>query len=252
MVPVSLFMFAHQDDEYGVFPYLERKNFDGKCIIVYLTDGGKGRISPSQRNNESMRVLNSFGIAPENIWFIGEALGVKDGTLCNYLERVWASLRDRLHKNRCEVRVLYAPAWEGGHPDHDGVNVLARRLVKFNSDTTMAWQFSLYHGKGCIGPFYHVMSPLEEDGPCSQKTFSWKEGIRYACLCFSYHSQWRTWVGLWPFVAARYLLFRKLCLQPLSIRQGRPHNGILYYEKRDFARYEDVSRCVNAFFNFIK
>lgn len=250
MALVSLFLFAHQDDEFGVFPCLEKNHFEGERICVYLTDGAKGRTSSKVRNRESIRVLETFGIGPDNIWFMGEELGVGDGNLCDHLDKIWVALRDRLRKNLCDVRALYAPAWEGGHPDHDGVNVLARRLVQSNSVASKAWQYSLYHGKGCLGLFYHVMSPLQEDGPCHQKDVPRKDGCRYVWLCVKYRSQWATWVGLWPFVAVRYLMLGKVCLQPLSVRRGRPHEGILYYEKRGFARYEEVSRRVTAFLDF--
>ena len=54
----SVFLFSHQDDEYGIYHTLLRqvdKRQDIRC--VYLTDGG---IKSKQRNKESLKVLLKF------------------------------------------------------------------------------------------------------------------------------------------------------------------------------------------------
>ena len=40
-VPLSVFLFAHQDDEFGVFFQLERERLAGRRVCcIFVTDGG--------------------------------------------------------------------------------------------------------------------------------------------------------------------------------------------------------------------
>jgi hypothetical protein len=76
----ALFLFAHQDDEFGVFQKIVDELADGRNVYcAYLTDGVPIGRSPEKRNLESISVLMNLGVPRENILFIGEKFSIPDG-----------------------------------------------------------------------------------------------------------------------------------------------------------------------------
>ena len=59
-------------------------------------------------------------------------------------------------------------------------------------------------------------------------------------LCLQYPSQRMTWIGLFPFVLLHYLMRGTQTLQGVRLErmEERPHAGTLYYEYRNFCRWE--------------
>ena len=69
---MNLFLFAHQDDEYGVFPVLEKLVAQGEAVsVVYLTSGTLDGQPSERRNQESIGVLGRIGVTERNIHFAG-------------------------------------------------------------------------------------------------------------------------------------------------------------------------------------
>ena len=62
-----IFLFPHQDDEFGVFFCIEEslKN-NVNVICIYCTDGTD---STGLRNSESVKVLTSLGVDKRKIFF---------------------------------------------------------------------------------------------------------------------------------------------------------------------------------------
>jgi LmbE family N-acetylglucosaminyl deacetylase len=76
-----LFVFAHQDDEFGVYGYIAREVARGAQVqCAYLTDGGWGNQDIGVRNAESLAVLADRGVAPEAVALVGQAASIGDGT----------------------------------------------------------------------------------------------------------------------------------------------------------------------------
>jgi LmbE family N-acetylglucosaminyl deacetylase len=233
--PIALFLFAHQDDEFGVFFQLERERQAGRRVCcVYVTDGS-ATADPDRRNVESRGVLQRLGVATDDILFVGQELGIGDGVLHSRVE-VLAKWLTAFFDAHGTIEACFVPAWEGGHPDHDLLHAITVRLLAARGHLEGVRQYPLYHGKGCHGPLFRALSPLTENGSVERQVFGWRDRIRYVRLCLAYPSQWRSWIGLFPLVGWRYLRDGAQQLQRVNSTRlvTPPHAGRLYYERRGF------------------
>ena len=63
MKPSSIFLMAHQDDEFGVFHQIEHELVAGRWVrCIYITDGAATADS-NRRDRESRAVLQKLGVA---------------------------------------------------------------------------------------------------------------------------------------------------------------------------------------------
>jgi LmbE family N-acetylglucosaminyl deacetylase len=243
--PVALFLFAHQDDEFGVFQQILNEQQRGRAVLcAYLTDGASATVSPAVRNAESLRVLSGLDVPERNVIFAGEELGIRDAALPLHMPAVEKWLRAMIAAHTVER--IYVTAWEGGHHDHDALHAVAVRLCYALGRESQVLQYSLYNGKDCPGPFFSVLKPLAENGTVEQHRISLRNRYRFLRYCLSYPSQRKTWIGLFPFVALRYLLSPYQQLQGVSLERlkCRPHEGNLYYEKRNFFTWNQMSQLL--------
>lgn len=246
--PAAIFLFAHQDDEFGVYALLEeyrRRQIPVRCL--YFTDGATAAVSAAIRNAESTAVLARLGVASTDIVFAGELLGIADATLALHLERAADWLDDYLAR-LAGVYALHVPCWEGGHPDHDALHAIAVDLAQRRGLLDLTTQFALYNGARMVHPFFRVLSPLPENGKVSVQPMSWAMRLRALRCCLSYPSQRRTWIGLFPFVVLSYLMAGRQSLQAVdpARTQQRPHSGALYYELRKFFTWEQMDAALRA------
>jgi LmbE family N-acetylglucosaminyl deacetylase len=238
----ALFLFAHQDDEFGVFQAIEdclRQGMRVRC--AYLTHGAAG--SAVRRNTESLAVLAELGVAREDIAFAGDELGICDAFLSRHMAAAGAWLSHWLAGAAAtgEVALLCLPAWEGGHHDHDALHALGLHTSERLGLAASVRQYALYHAFRCPGPFFRVLSPLAANGAPQAARIGWGARWRYLRHCVTgYPSQRVTWIGLAPFVALHYLFDGRQLLQPARLARlaERPHAGPLYYERRKFYTYE--------------
>lgn len=245
--PVALFLFAHQDDEFGVFARIEQERLAGRRVCcVYITDGA-GTAGPDRRDAESRAVLQRLGVAPQDILFVGRQLSIGDGHL-HLHAGVMADWLGAFLDTHPAISTCFVPAWEGGHPDHDMLHGIAVQLLAARGRLALVWQYPLYNGRSCPGPLFRVLSPLPENGPVEQQTISWRRRLLYLRLCLAYPSQWRTWIGLFPFVCWHYLCGGAQQLQRVnSARLAEPpHAGRLYYERRAFLDWPTLCAALNA------
>jgi LmbE family N-acetylglucosaminyl deacetylase len=247
----AIFVFAHQDDEFGVLATIERLVRSGaKVHCVYFTDGAYGNQSTERRNMESLRVLASLGIAPSNVYFIGQRLRIPDGSLYAYLMPAFKGLREWIERIG-PVDEMYLPAWEGGHQDHDAAHLIGVITSTAFGLLNSTFQFSLYNGHRLIGPIFRVMSPLPDNGPSRSEHIPWRRRLAYSLLCLSYPSQWKTWLGLFPFVLCSYLKHGFQREQPVSLHRlfESPHPGRLLYERRNFLTSKEFNDAKTRFIN---
>jgi hypothetical protein len=245
----AIYFFAHQDDEFGVFHQI-KKDFNNKSNIfcVYLTSGVIGNDSPKIRNIESAKVLQKLGVQAKNIIFAGAKLGIDDGNLINNLKKAEVYVKKILKKVNGTPKI-YFPAWEGGHPDHDSLHAVVSKIVYIKNIQNSAYQFPLYNAYNRYWKFFSVLTPLEENGITIIDNISWLDRIYFLRLIFYYHSQYLSWIGLFPFVLLNYLFIGIQFLQPISLKRVelKPHKGLLYYEKRNFAKWINVSKKIRFF-----
>jgi len=237
-VPDVVIVFAHPDDEFAVFPWIERLHAaGGRIACLWLTDGGWGGQDCRIRMQESREVLASMGLPADDLRFVGSEWQVPDGELDQRMAAVDAQLQ-ALAPHFHRFQEVWMPAWEGGHSDHDATHLLATRFA-----TTIGarpWQFPLYHGEGLPGPWFRVLSPLAANGPFRTLVTTAAERWRSVRRCLAYRSQRKSFLGLLPFYILRLLSSRAFVLQPVDAARtaGTPHAGRLLYERRGGPSWE--------------
>ncbi len=245
----KLFLFPHQDDEFGVFYLLKKSANEGEIFFcAFLTASPKDSKYTNLRNDESGRVLKRIGVPGSSILFLGDKLSVKDGSLVDSIENIANWLTQFLIAYP-QIDDIYVPAWEGGHPDHDVLNFITGIVASSIGRRINLWQFPLYNSKLLGFGLFRVMSPLEKNGKVNSLIIPFKDRIRFLMLCFSYKSQWRSWVGLWPLMAYKYLTEGRQQIQEIDLNRHleSPHQGKLYYEYRGFASWETIKYKIDLF-----
>lgn len=239
--PVALFLFAHQDDEFGVFHTLQAcRNAGLHIACAYLTRSPDPALA-QRRNGESLRVLATFGIGPESVFFAGDALAIDDATLPDHIDSA-ASWVAGWFAHFEQVESIHVTAWEGGHHDHDCLHAFSADSALRAGLLGRVRQYALYNRLGCRGPWFNVLAPLATNGRIERATIPFAQRLRYLRLCLAYPSQRVTWIGLFPFVFLHYVLRGVQTLQPVAIARTleRPHAGMLYYEYRKFYQWEQL------------
>lgn len=245
--PVCVFFFPHQDDEFAVFGLIEdcvsRRE---RPVCFFLTDGQGYAAIASSRNAESRRVLLKLGVTPEDIHFIGSDMEIPDGKLFQSLDRLHLALLEELRG--LHPKAVFIPAWEGGHHDHDAAHALGVHLCE-QAGCQTPMQFPLYNGIGLPGSLFRVLHPLSGNGPLLRFPFGMRRGCRYVGLCLHYRSQWRTWIGLLPFVILWTFVRRAHVLQLAAkfLADKRPHPGPLLYERRYGIPFSVVSDAISKY-----
>ncbi|MGH8853305.1 MAG: PIG-L deacetylase family protein [Telluria sp.] len=244
----ALFLFAHQDDEFGVYQrILDCRRRGLRVVCAYLTDGRTASASAEQRNRESLAVLARLDVAPDDVHFAGAELGIGDARLPERLADAAAWIGRWLDRYAL-IDTLHVTAWEGGHHDHDALHAMAVTLAEQRGLLGRTLQFPLYQANGLPGPLFRVLAPLPENGRTVATLLPWRARLRHLRACLSYPSQRITWIGLFPFVLLHYLLRGVEQLQPVAPQRlhERPHAGPLYYEKRRFYTWPQMQEALAA------
>lgn len=245
----TLMVLAHPDDEYCALPILMEARRKHEPLIFAFNAVPRSADVRARRLGETMRCLEHFGLT-EAVFLGDGADRAFDGQLFRGLDRAFASLLAFLGGARIDR--IVAPAWEGGHPDHDMCAVLsvalANRLERQTGVPCTVIQFSLYNGAGLAGPFFRGASPLAQNGRAIAMRLSPRDWLAFVCAVRFYPSQAGVWSTLWPAVFLSYLR-RGFVVQRLSSAQvsRRPHPGPLLYERRGGPPYEAVAQKAATF-----
>jgi len=237
-----LFVFAHPDDEFACLEQIRRSLAAGcEIVCAYLTDGAYGGQPIEPRIEESRRALGRQGVAPASIHFLGAAAGIPDGELPSRMRTAYEALCDLVLRSG-EVTACFVTAWEGGHQDHDASYAILMAMRQNGLLNAPVWQFPLYNGAGLPGPLFRVMHPLPSNGPTTLLSVSMQPRLLDLRTCMGYPSQWRTWLGLLPFVAIKLLFQGSYTLQAADEKalEQRPHAGKLLFERRSTTTWEHV------------
>jgi len=121
----ALFIFAHHDDEFFIAATMRRLAAAHRPLsAAWLTRGG---LNGERREAESRRAMQLIGVPASNQFFFR----LPDGHALDFLEEIAGRLERLIIKLRSAS--IFVPAWEGGHPDHDTVQLAAaialRRLA---------------------------------------------------------------------------------------------------------------------------
>ncbi len=145
MAIVTLFMLAHHDDEVFCAGHLRRAlTGSGDVHLLWATAGG---LAPARRRiAEGARVLTRLGLPPN----AGHDLHLRDQHAVEHVAVITREAvrlldrcatgargapdertapRERTARDADDTTTVYVPAYEGGHPDHDAVNLAAARAL---------------------------------------------------------------------------------------------------------------------------
>ena len=247
------FILSHQDDEFGVFESIyksiQKKN---KIYIFYMTNGEIGRYIDknkfSRRDKESLKVLKKLGIRKQNIIFFGRKNNIPTCCLFKNLNKAYKIL-DQFFTKIGGNLTIYTHAYEGGNEDHDACNILISKLLKNNKNIKFAYQFPLYHAFSFF--YYKVQNALKINGKIIYVKSNFLQRIKFISYLFYYKSQFKVWIGLYPFLISNLLLRNYFILQKMNknfiIR--RPHRGKLLYEKFRNVSFSDLKLRFDRFLN---
>jgi len=121
MAGTALFLLAHHDDEVFCAGRLAQARMHGRVVLLWATAGG---IAPGRRRiAEGRRVTTLLRLPPQD----AVDLAYPDQGAVRNIEGILAAARDALVTGEPPVTV-YVTAYEGGHPDHDAMNLVAASL----------------------------------------------------------------------------------------------------------------------------
>jgi LmbE family N-acetylglucosaminyl deacetylase len=240
-----VYVLAHFDDEYGAWPMIRRGVEAGlDQRFLYVADYASAAAAAA-RFAEARAALAALGVDPACAQHVGRGLGAMDGAVHLALEAAADGVRAAVRAIG-PVERLVAPAWEGGHADHDAVAFLAAQLAPEFADPPID-QFSLYQGRGLPWRLFRACAPIPENGAVVRIPLTAAEWAAYARAVKHYPSQWKSWLGLWPGMLATFAA-RGFAYQRLDrARVGeRPHAGPLLYERMFATPYAAVRAALDA------
>jgi len=249
MQNTSVFIFAHQDDEFGIYPEIERLiNNQTKVIIFYLTSGSLDGKPRQDRNAESSNVLKDIGINKEDIHFLGTEHNIPAAKMHEYLDILYPELI-KLINNVDKINSLYFLSWEGGHQDHDATHLIGLALAKKLKILDQSYQFTLYSGHNLPWILFKLFSPIASNGQAITYKISFYLRLRFIKYILSYRSQFIPMVGLFPFFLFHHIFKGTQILQPVTINRilEQPHPGKLLYERRGILTYSKFKNKVQDF-----
>jgi LmbE family N-acetylglucosaminyl deacetylase len=230
----TLFVFAHQDDEYAAAPWIVEELSAGSAVAcVYLTNGGL-RVAPEVRDRESRSALRSLGVPNDAIVFLADGNDrIADQALAARSLDGLAWLESWIARSGFAPARVYAPSYEGGHHDHDAAHVIAAVIAADHGSIDDAWHFAIYNGYHCPRPLFSTLKQLPSTVASRRPRLPVGRRVELSVLCRQYASQRRTWLGLFPGAfLERVILAREAVVRfDVSRLMERPHSGELLYER---------------------
>lgn len=245
---VAIF-FAHMDDEVFLIPTINRLNAENKKIYCYFltkSEGRNDRYSQEIRESESIKFLSRLAPNAE-VNFLGKILDVKDLELHLNLEKIYDYLLSALAK---DVQMIITPHFEGGHIDHDSASILGRKISeKLLLDH---FTFALYKAKFKRFKFFEVAKIKKDEQSSFKLKVDISSYIYYLLIPFIYKSQWRTWLGIYPFLVTRIIFRRdyKIFNAASLDYENPPNSGNLLYSRRNDGTYQDWKSRVQKFLDY--
>ena len=156
----ALFVLAHHDDEVFCAGHLLRALGAGRRVRLLRATAG-GLAPAARRCLEGERVGRLLRLAPGD----GRDLRLRDQQALLHVLAIVAAAEELLGiADVTEAPLVYVPAYEGGHPDHDAVN-LAVRLLRTRRPDAETREFPLYR-RGTAG--LSIQSPRPAAGTSAQ------------------------------------------------------------------------------------
>jgi N-acetylglucosamine malate deacetylase 1 len=231
-----LLLVPHPDDEIvGCCAAIGRARAAGSSVhLLYLTNGVPARevLWPWDRAAHRQRVARRWREAEQAAAHLGVSEAARQDiptrTLKSHLQQAWALLERLLGELRPQL--LWAPAYEGGHQDHDVASFLASRV----RERIPVWEFSEYNYAGGAVRSNRFLS---ETGSEQILTLDEAEAARKREALAIYASEH----GNLRHIASRQEAFRPLARYDYA---RPPHAGRLFYQRFQWVpRHPRVDHC---------
>lgn len=231
-------LLPHMDDEVFIFPYLRKlknENIDIEIFFLTKSEGRNNKYNTKTREEESRRFLNKV-LPNSRVIFLGNLIEVLDLESHKKFEEIFLFLKENVSAS---IEQVLTCNFEGGHPDHDTSFFLGQKLAIYKSAELTT--FNLYRAKFSKTIFFDVFSGLDATDESTQVKLKIRDLIDLFLVPIRYKSQWRTWLGLYPFMLTKKLIRRKIHVhRPKFIGAiDKPNKGRLLYEKRRDGNFTD-------------
>lgn len=242
-----LILLAHHDDEYFVTGRICREIAEGREVHVVFTTYGSAYGTPAEvRQKETQAMLGSLGIPARQIHLAGVAANVFDGTAHRNLEGLFETVLSLTQG--ISFQKIYTMAWEGGHTDHDATHLIAAALVRQWNVENEFYEFPAYNSYGVPKGMFRIAT-LTPGAEASRVRLGGFERLRLFFLFRYYPSQWKTFIALLPETFCRVVLLGEQLFRRANAHsyRERPHDGVLFYERRFGCTFEDFALASREF-----
>jgi LmbE family N-acetylglucosaminyl deacetylase len=180
-----LFAFAHPDDDVGIsgtMRLLVRKVAEIHC--AWGTSGdffGQGK----KREAEAYKAMDILGLNHSQV----HLLKFSDLSLVSKLDEAADAMAEFLSYLKPDV--IFAVAYEGGHPDHDAVNFMVWEGSIRADLSPQMFEFPLYNGSGTVSSLGWRINSFPPGGPPLLHTVLDEDAIQCKYrMMRTYASQW--------------------------------------------------------------
>lgn len=243
----AVFVLAHHDDEVFCAGHIHHAMAAGRQIrILWATAGGLA--PPGRRLFEGARVRRLLRLAPD----AGRELKLPDqgawrhaARIARETEALLGTVDDRAERG---ASVVYVPAYEGGHPDHDAVN-LAVAVLRARRPELTAREFPLYR-RGPAGLSVQAPRPAAGTPPVRFEVLPLGDDALALRRCLARANASQLLPSLLPLLALAWAAGRGRAepSRPLPAHDyGRPpHSRPLLYELYTRRRFEEFRAAASA------
>ena len=233
----ALFVFAHQDDEFGIMPKildLHRQGVD--CHLVWMNGGNE------TRNQESRVAMALAGFPATSLEFL-RLNGIENPQ--GFAEHA-AGFQNLLKQEAFDQ--VYVPAYEGGHLQHDLVHAAVVRGAQAAGFRGMIYEFGLYHLEHNLPmPFSLLPAPV----PTIQMTVNGGTLDLVQRMAACHHSQWPIVYGFVYGMSRAKKTHPEYRPLPAWDYSRPPTKGWLWYEASvghpaSFAQFRQAVGCAPA------
>ncbi len=210
----ALFVFAHQDDEFGILARMIQLKEQGVDVTAVWTLGNKRRVA------ESAKAMDLIGVPKDRLHTLS------CGGLANAasVKKTVDSLAQLMRTNQFEE--IYVNAFEGGHFQHDLTQFAVVQAAQAAGFTGQIYEFPLYNFDGWVNLFRLVPATV----PTIQMSLA-RERMKFIqSLTTCYPSQALTTLGFTVAMPTRHKMHPTFRPLPAWDYTRPPHPGCVWHD----------------------